>query len=146
MSRPKDLEPSQVLEMFGELIAALSAFASKVPAKSMMAPPGGFRPPLETVDAYETLVYRFRDRAGSIYKGITPFFIESLEAFEAGRVFDAVPHLRQVVDQLVSLHKEEIVKFTQGEQDRVREFHRRLDKILPDTTKPEVDLPPPTSY
>lgn len=146
MNQPNDLKPSQILEMFGELLSVLSAFASKVPAKSVMAPPGGFRPSLEVVDAYETLVYRFRDRAGSIYKGITPALIESLEAFEAGRVFDAVPPLRQVIAQFVTLHEEEILKFTLGEQDRIREFHRRLDQILPDTTKPEVDLPPPTTY
>ncbi len=147
MSRSQEIEPSQVIETLGELIAALAAFAAKVPSKSLMAMPGGIRPTLETAESYEEIVYRFRDKAGkSTFKNLTTYFLDSLEAFEGGRVFDAVSPLQQAVELLVELHKEEKVIFTSAERDRIREYHRRLEKILPETSKPEVDLPPPTSY
>ena len=73
-------------------------------------------------------------------------FVNSLEAFEAGRVFDAVPPLLQAIEQLVVLHEEEKVKFAAEDQNRIRDFHQRLEKILPETSKPEVDLPTPESY
>jgi hypothetical protein len=146
MSKPKEMEPSQMVDTLGEAIAALSAFATKVPAKSSMLIPGGIRPTPEAIESYEDIVYRFRDRAGSTYRVLTPFFIESLEAFEAGRIFDAVPPLQQAIEQIVELNHEEKVKFTFEDRERIRDFHRRLDKLLPETHKPEVDLPPPTSY
>jgi hypothetical protein len=147
MSRSQEIEPSQVVETLGELIAALAAFAAKVPAKSFMAMPGGIRPSLETVESYEEIVYRFRERAGkSTFKVLNTYFLDSLEAFEGGRVFDAVPPLQQAVEQLVEFHKEEKVVFTSAERERIRQYHRRLEKILPETSKPEVDLPPPTTY
>lgn len=140
------MEQSQVIDALGEIIAALSAFAAKVPAKSVMALPGGVRPTEEAVEKYEELVYRFRDRAGSQYKALPPLLVESLEAFEAGKVFDAVPPLQQAVEQLVQLHKDGKVQFSGAEQSQVRELRKRLDKILPEAKKPEVDLPPPTTY
>ena len=147
MSQPTEIDASQVVDTLGELIAALAAFAAKVPAQSFMAMPGGIKPSLETVETYEEIVYRFRDRAGkSVFRTLNTYFLDSLEAFEAGRVFDAVPPLQQAVEQLIKLHKDETVKFAKAEQDRIREFLRRLQKILPEANKPEVDLPPPTTY
>lgn len=140
------MERSQVLDTIGEIIAALAAFAAKVPAQSFMAMPGGIKPTLEAVETYEDIVYRFRDKAGTTYKAIPPLLIESLEAFEAGRVFDAVPPLQQALELLIHMHNENKIQYTSAEQTRIREFHRRLEKILPDTQKPEIDLPPPTTY
>lgn len=146
MSTAKGLTADQVIDTFGELIASLTAFAAKVPAKSVMAIPGGIRPNPEAVETYESIVYRFRDRSGMTYRVLNTFFIDSLEAFEAGRVFDAVPPLLLAIEQLVELHKEEKVKYTSDQQNRIREFHRRLEKILPEKNKPEVDLPTPETY
>ena len=147
MNRPEQIEPSQVVDALGELIATLTAFAAKVPAQSFMAMPGGIRPSPEVVESYEEIVFRFRDRVGkSTFKILNTFFLDSLEAFEAGRVFDAVPPLQQALEQLVELHNEEKVKFSPVEQNRIREFKQRLEKILPNANKPEVDLPPPTTY
>lgn len=91
MSREKDYDADQVIDTFGELLATLATFAAKVPATSFMVNQSGMRPTEETIEGYESLVYRFRDRAGTTYKVLTSFFIDSLEAFEAGRVLDAVP-------------------------------------------------------
>ena len=46
----------------------------------------GMRPTEEAVESYEDTVYRFRDRAGTTFKGLSPLLIDSLEAFEAGKV------------------------------------------------------------
>lgn len=145
MSREKGLEADQVIDTLGELVAALAAFAAKVPAQSSMVNQS-MRPTEETIEGYENIVYRFRDRAGTTFRVLNAFFIDSLEAFEAGRVYDAVPPLLQAVEQLVALHTEETVKYTPQQQNRIREFHQRLEKILPEKNKPEVDLPEPDSY
>ncbi len=139
-------DPGQVVDTLGELISSLSAFASKIPAASRMSLPGGVKPAEEAVEAYENIVYRFRERAGSTYKPLPPLFVESLEAFEAGKVFDAVPPLLQCVEQLVELHNQDTIKFTPQQQQRMREYHRRLEKIVPEATQSEVDLPTPDSY
>ena len=146
MTAKKEMATAQVLDAFGELIAALAALAVKVPAKSFMAIPGGIRPTEEAIDKYEAVVYRFRDQAGPTYRVLYGFFVDSLEAFEAGRIFDAVPPLLQGIERLVDLHKEETVLFNAAEQNRIREFQQRLEKILPEASKPEVDLPPPETY
>lgn len=146
MSSKNEMDTAQVLDAFGELIAAVAALAVKVPAKSFMSIPGGIRPTEEAIDQYETVVYRFRDQAGPTYRVLYGFFVDSLEAFEAGRIFDAVPPLLQGIERLVDLHKEEKVLFNAAEQHRIREFQQRLEKILPEASKPEVDLPPPETY
>lgn len=146
MSEKEPLQPGQVIETFGELIACLSAFAAKIPAASRMAIPGGVKPTEEAIEAYENIVYRFRDRAGITYKPLPPLFLDSLEAFEAGKVFDAVPPLLQCVEQLVELHNQETIKFTPAQQQRMRDYHGRLEKIVPETRQSEVDLPSPDSY
>jgi len=132
--------------MLGELISSLAAFAAKIPAASRMFLPGGVKPAEEAVEAYENTVYRFRDRAGITYKPLPPLFVESLEAFEAGRVFDVVPPLLQCVEQLVDLHNQGTIKFTAEQQQRMRDYHNRLERIVPETKQSEVDLPAPDSY
>ncbi len=146
MSKPNEIEPSQVIDSLGELVAALATFAAKVPAQSFMTIPGGIRPTEEAVETYEDTVYRFRDRAGVTYKSLSPLFLDSLEAFEAGKVFDAVPPLQQSVEQIVELHKEGKVEFNQSDQQRIRDLYHRLHKLFPEANKPEVELPPPTTY
>ena len=146
MTSKKEMDTAQVLDTFGELIAAVAALAAKVPATSFMAIPGGIRPTEEALDTYEIVVYRFRDQAGPPFRVLYRFFMDSVEAFEAGRIFDAVPTLLQAIEQLVDLHKEEKVCFSSTEQDRIREFQQRLEKILPEASKPEVDLPTPETY
>lgn len=146
MSSKNEMDTVQVLDAFGELIAAVAALAAQVPATSFSVIPGGIRPTEEATEKYETVVYRFRDQAGSPYRVLYAFFVDSLEAFEAGRIFDAVPPLLQGIERLVDLHKEEKVLFNAAEQDRIREFQQRLEKILPEASKPEVDLPPPETY
>ena len=146
MTPRQDMEVSQALDTFGELLAALAALAVKVPANSFMSIPGGLRPNEDAIEKYETTVYRFRDRAGATWRVLNQFFMESLEAFEAGRIFDAVPPLFQALERVVELHEEGKISFTSAEQSRVRDFHQRLEKIFPDASKAEMELPTPESY
>jgi hypothetical protein len=146
MRTKEPLQPGQVVDTLGELIASLAAFAAKVPAASRMTLPGGIKPAEEAVEVYEEIVYRFRDRVGATYKPIPPLFVESLEAFEAGKVFDAVPPLLQCLEHLVDLHNQEIIKFSPDQQQRMRDYHLRLEKIVPEAKQSEVDLPTPDSY
>jgi hypothetical protein len=146
MRTKEPLQPGQVVDTLGELIASLAAFAAKVPAASRMTLPGGIKPAEEAVEVYEEIVYRFRDRVGATYKPIPPLFVESLEAFEAGKVFDAVPPLLQCLEHLVDLHNQKIIKFSPDQQQRMRDYHRRLEKIVPEAKQSEVDLPTPDSY
>ncbi len=146
MSKPETLAPGQVLDSLGELIASLGAFAAKLPRASFMSLPGGIKPAEEAVEAFEETVYRFRDRAGLTFKALPPLLIQSLEAFEGGKVFDAVPPLLQCVEKLVDLHNQGTIKFTPDQVQRVREYHLRLEKIVPEATQSEVDLPTPDTY
>ena len=146
MGKEAKIEPGQVLDTLGELIAYLAAFAGKIPAKSVMALPGGIRPTEEAIEKFEETVHKFRDRAGLTYKPLPPLFVDSLEAFEAGKVFDAVPPLMQSVEHLIQLHHQQTVAFSAPQQQRLREYHRRLEKIVPEVTQPEIDLPTPESY
>lgn len=146
MTKEPQIEPGQVVDTLGELISSLRAFAAKIPASSRMTLPGGVKPTEEAVEAYENIVYRFRERAGVTYKPLPPLFVESLEAFEGGKVFDAVPPLLQCVEHLVDLHNQKIIKFSPEQQQRMRDYHDRLEKIVPEAKQSEVDLPAPDSY
>jgi hypothetical protein len=52
----------------------------------------------------------------------------------------------QCVEQLVDLHNQETIKFTPEQQQRMRDYHCRLEKIVPEVKQSEVDLPTPDSY
>ncbi len=146
MDKEEKIKPGEVLETLGELVASLSNFAAKGQVKSFESLPGDVRPTPDAVESFEDIVYRFRDRAGLTYKPIPPLFIDSLEAFEAGKVFNAVPPLLQCIEHLVDLHNQDTIHFTPDQQQRVRDFHRRLEKIVPEATQSEVDLPTPDTY
>ena len=73
MSSKNEMDTVQVLDAFGELIAAVAALAVQVPATSFSAIPGGIRPTEEAIEKYETVVYRFRDQAGPTYRVLYAF-------------------------------------------------------------------------
>ena len=62
MSPEKELDVDQIIDTFGELVSALAAFAAKVPAQSFMVNQS-IRPTEETIESFEDIVYRFRDRS-----------------------------------------------------------------------------------
>ncbi len=89
------MELSEGLDIIGNLIAALKQYASKLPAMvPRSAVPGGIKPTPESIETYEHAVSRFRlQSGGSVYKNFNEPLIESLEAFEAGKLLGAIQPL-----------------------------------------------------
>ncbi|MGH7233699.1 MAG: hypothetical protein ACREJU_20405 [Nitrospiraceae bacterium] len=131
---------SELLEVVGELVSALKAFAAKLPAVlHRSVAPGGFKPTPEAVAAYEQVIHRFRNQRGSsVYRRLNDSFIESLEAFEGGRLFSAVQPLLAVLDHLDVMQRDKEIAVTPAEEKRMADYRTALNKILPGN-QPELE-------
>ncbi len=131
---------SDALEILGSLVSALKIFAEKLPAVVHLAvAPSGFKPTPETVAAYEQMVYRFRSRSGvSVYRRFNDQFIESLEAFEGGRLLSAVQPLLSILDHLEVMQRDKEIAVTPAEEKRMTEYRTALNRILPGN-QPELE-------
>jgi len=134
------VELSQALDIIGNLIAALKQYASKLPARVPLASvPGGIKPTPESIEAYENAVSRFRSQSGgSVYKKFNDPLIESLEAFEAGKLLGSVQPLLAVLDHLDVMKRDKLIAVLPPDEKRVAEYRTALHKILPGN-KPELD-------
>ena len=134
------MELSEGLDVIGNLIAALKQYASKLPAMVPLASvPGGIKPMPETIEAYENAVSRFRSQSGgSIYKKFNEPLIESLEAFEAGKLLGAIQPLLAIVDHLEVMKRDKQIAVSPAEEKRMGEYRAALNKILPGN-KPELE-------
>src|SRR2546429_4665627 len=73
------------------------------------------KPQLVMIRQYETAVYGFRDqRLPGEVKGVSAFLVESLDAFEAGRVLGAGRFVMQGGEEFWGAGKEAGVALTQG--------------------------------
>ena len=147
MTSRKEMDTVQVLDTLGELIAALAALAVTGAGKIVHA---RFREGSAPLKKPSTNMKRwstgFGIRQDRRIGSSTDFSWIRSRPLKPGRIFDAVPPLLQGIERLVDLHKEEKVSFNSAEQNRIREFQQRLEKILPEASKPEVDLPTPETY
>jgi hypothetical protein len=134
------VELSQALDLIGNLIAALRQYASKLPAiVPRAAVPGGIKPTPETIDSYEAAVSRFRSQSGSsVYKKFHEPLIESLEAFEAGKLLGSIQPLLAILDHLETMKRDRQIGVGQTDEKRLYEYRTALNKILPGN-KPELD-------
>ena len=134
------MELSQALDIIGNLIASLKQFASKLPAMvPLAAVPGGIKPTPESIETYENAVSRFRSQSGnSVYKKFHDPLIESLEAFEVGKLLGAVQPLLAIVDHLEVMKRDKQIAVSPAEEKRMDEYRTALNKILPGN-KPELD-------
>ena len=134
------MELSEGLDLIGNLIAALKQYASKLPAMVPRASvPGGIKPTPETIEAYENAVSRFRSQSGgSVYKKFNEPLIESLEAFEAGKLLGAIQPLLAIVDHLEVMKRDKQIAVSPVEEKRMGEYRAALNKILPGN-KPELE-------
>jgi len=134
------VEASDVLEAIGDLVAQIKVYSSKLPAVvHLSVMPGGLKPTPEAVEAYEKTVSRFRQQVGaSAYRPLNDLFIESLEAFESGRVLKAVQPLLQSLDHLELMQREKTMTVTLDEEGRLKEYRRTLNRILPGN-QPELE-------
>ena len=101
--------------------------------------PTGIKPKPEAVDDYEVIVSRFRSQsAGTAYKGLNDAFVESLAAFEVGKLLGSVQPLLAVLDHLDRMQRDGEILVEQGNEKRITEYRASLHKILPGN-KPELD-------
>jgi hypothetical protein len=131
---------ADVLDAIGGLTSQLKAYASKLPpVVHLAAVPTGVKPKPEAVDDYEEIVTRFRQQtAGTPYKGLTESLVESLEAFEAGKLLGSVQPLLAVLDHLERMRRDKEVEVGRLDEKRIAEYRTALHKILPGN-KPELD-------
>ena len=90
-------------------------------------------------EEYEEIVSRFRSQsAGTPYRGLNELFVESLEAFEVGRLLGSIHPLLSVLDHLERMQRDKEIEVGRIDQGRTGEYRSVLNKILPGN-KPELD-------
>ena len=124
---------SDTLEIIAALVAALKTYAAKLPAVVHLSMvPHGLKPTEEAVQAYEQAIARFRTQSQkSPYRKLTDPFVESLEAFEAGRLLSAIQPLLLIIDHLEGMHRDKEIALTPADEKRIGEYRNALHKILP---------------
>ena len=134
------METGNVLDAIGGLTSQLKTYAATLPAiVHLTVVPTGIKPKPEAVDDYEVIVSRFRSQsAGTVYKGLNDAFVESLEAFEVGKLLGSVQPLLAVLDHLDRMQRDGEILVEQGNEKRITEYRASLHKILPGN-KPELD-------
>ena len=134
------MQTADVLDAIGGLVAQLKMYAAKLPPiVHLSAVPTGVKPKLEAVEEYEEIVSRFRSQsAGTPYKGLNELFVESLEAFEVGRLLGSVQPLLSVLDHLERMQRDKEIEIGRIDEKRTGEYRSTLNKILPGN-KPELD-------
>ena len=130
----------EVLEIIGSLVSALKAYCAKLPAVVHLSMiPGGVKPTPEAIEAYEQTVYRFRTQsAPTPFHTLTDLFIESLEAFEAGKVLAAVQPLLTLLDHLERMQRDKEIVIATADEKRLKDYRQSLYKIMPGN-QPELE-------
>lgn len=134
------MQTADALDVIGGLTAQLKAYAAKLPPiVHLGAVPTGVKPKLEAVEEYEDIVTRFRQQsAGTPFKAFNDPVIESLEAFEAGKLLGSVQPLLAVLDNLDRMQLDKEVDVGRLDERRIAEYRAALHRILPGN-KPELD-------
>lgn len=130
----------EVLDLLGGLVSALKAYGGKLPAVVQLSSlPGGLKPTPEAIEAYETTVSRFRDQSGkSVYRRLNDHFLDSLEAFETGKLLSAIQPLLAVLDLLEAMQHDKEITVSSAEAKRLGEYRMALNKLLPGN-QPELE-------
>ena len=134
------MQTGDVLDAMGGLVAQLKTYAAKLPPiVHLSSVPTGVKPKYEAVEEYEEIVSRFRNQsAGTPYKGLNELLVESLEAFEVGRLLGSVHPLLSVLDHLERMGRDKEIEIGRINETRTAEYRSTLNKILPGN-KPELD-------
>ena len=134
------MQTGDALDVVGGLTSQLKTYAAKLPAiVHLTVVPTGIKPKPEAVDDYEVMVSRFRSQsAGTAYKSLNDSFVESLEAFEAGKLLGSVQPLLAVLDHLERMQRDKEIEMGQLDEKRIAEYRASLHKILTGN-KPELD-------
>jgi hypothetical protein len=134
------MQTADVLDAIGGLTSQLKIYAAKLPPiVHLTAVPTGVKPKMEAIEEYEEIVSRFRQQSsGTAYKGLNDSFIESLEAFEVGKLLGSVQPLLAVLDHLERMQRDQEIEVGRIDEKRVLEYRAALHKIMPGN-KPELD-------
>ena len=134
------MHTSDVLDAIGGLTAQLKTYAAKLPPiVHLTAVPTGVRPKPEAIDEYEEIVSRFRQQSsGTAYKGLNDSLIESLEAFEVGKLLGSVQPLLAVLEYVERMQRDQEIEVGRIDEKRLAEYRAALHKIMPGN-KPELD-------
>ena len=134
------MQTADVLDAIGGLVAQLKVYAAKLPPiVHLSAVPTGVKPKFEAIEEYEEIVSRFRNQSsGTAYKGLNDLFVESLEAFEVGRLLGSVQPLLTVLDHLERMQRDKEIEIGRIDEKRTSDYRSVLNKILPGN-KPELD-------
>jgi hypothetical protein len=104
----------------------------------------GSKPVSVAVRQYESAVYAFRDqRLSAVAKGISQLLVDSVDAFEAGRVLDAGRLVMLALEQVESAAKESEVTMTAEQAATLGQFRSGLFKMVvpaPELKQKRVDL------
>ena len=134
------MQTGDVLDAIGGLSSQLKLYAAKLPPiVHLTVVPTGIKPRPEAVEEYEAIVSRFRNQsAATAYKGLNDAFVESLEAFEVGKLLGSVQPLLAVLDHLERMQRDKEISADQTDGRRIAEYRAGLHRILPGN-KPELD-------
>ena len=130
------MQTGDVLDAIGGLSSQLKSYAAKLPA---IVHSTWIKPTPEAVDKYESIVSRFRNQStGTAYRSLNDAFVESLEAFEVGKLLGSVQPLLAILDHLERMKRDNEITAGQADARRMAEYRIGLQKILPGN-KPELD-------
>ena len=134
------MQTADVLDSIGGLTSQLKAYAAKLPpVVHLTAVPTGVKPKFEAVEEYEDIVGRFRSQsAGTPYKSFNEPMIESLEAFEVGKLLGSIQPLLAILDYLEQMQRDKQIEVGRLDEKRLAEYRTALLKIMPGN-KPELD-------
>src|SRR4029079_14032681 len=124
------MQTGDVLDAIGGLSSQLKSYATRLPAiVHLTVVPTGIKPQPESVDEYEAIVSRFRNQsAGTVYKGLNELFVESLEAFEVGKLLGSVQPLLAVLDHLEGMGRDKEIEIGRINETRTAEYRSTLNK------------------
>ena len=134
------MQTADVLDAMGGLVAQLKVYAARLPPIVHLSEvPTAVKPKFEAVEEYEEVVSRFLSQsAGTPYKSLNELFVQSLEAFEAGRLLGSVQPLLALLDHLERMRQDKEIEIGRMDEKRTGEYRSALNKILPGNT-PELD-------
>lgn len=134
------METGDLLDAVGGLISRLKDYAAKLPAVVPLAvAPTGVKPSAAAIELYDDIVVRLRARiAGTPYKHLGAPLLESLEAFESGRLLGAIQPLLVLLDQVEQMIKDGQIDAKPADEGRLVEYRRALRKIMPGN-RPELE-------
>lgn len=89
------------------------------------------KPPAAAVRQYEAAVYAFREqRLPGEIKGVSALLVESLDAFEAGRILEAARCVMQAIEQFEAAGKDAAVTIAEDQSAKLGQFRSVLFKLI----------------